>query len=1090
MGTHRLCFIVYSAAFIIVLSMAVVSQDSYSASLYPGPEIALPYPSSSQVVASTTGDFNGDGILDIATANTNRSVSVLLGKGSKRFGSPVNYIVGGSTSTLDIVSGDLNGDGSIDLVTANNSSSVSVLLGNGDGSFSAATNFSVFPLGSGMDSVALGDMDGDGILDIVSANAGSNNISILLGNGNGTFQAATFYSYSGNPRSIKTGDFDGDGSTDIVTANYIDSDISVYLGNGDGTVQPAVRYVAGTRAISVTVSDFDGDGILDLATGNFSNPEVAIFIGNGDGTFQLTRYYSTSTIGQARSIASGDFDGDGNIDIALAIDLSSASYVAVLSGNGDGTFQPSKRYAGTGATPWAIIASDVDGDSVLDLISSNYNTNSVTFLYGNGDGTFQSAKEYSLLSAGPKSIVAGDLDGDSILDLVSANFDSSNISVLIGNGSGGFALPVRYATGTNPNELISGDFNGDGSLDLVTANSGSNDVSVFIGNGIGGFLSNINYPAGAGAQSVTQGDYNGDGYYDLATANASANEVGILLNNGDGTFQSVVGYPAAASPKSIVAADFNSDGFEDLATANSSTNNLSVLMGNGDGTFKAAITFLSGGSSPISVDAADFNGDSFIDLAVANSGSSDIGVLLGNGDGTFKPSANFSAGGVSFLTGPVSIEHADVNKDGGLDIVTASGGANSVSVLIGNGNGTFKAQSNYIAGTYQARAVTVGDFNSDGSLDLATTNYGTGVSGSSSIGILLNLMKELSTAITLTAFRADRYSDMTVVTWRTSSESDNWGFRVLRSESPTGPFTPVSHTLIPARGGPGLDMTYTYVDRDAEVGKRYYYRLEDVSSKGIVTTHSVVPLTVPGKATAPSLATAHTPSGKRAAGVRHKGSTPVTKARSASSIAEPARPATEALILPPVPVTTRDVASAVQLELQTAEPSGNPVASSSMAPTTTSASHAMRAAYDGADPVYTRQTSAAAPPTLSRDWRDVNGSDFSVSIEDAQGNLIEVKRLTADKASLEPLALEVVEHEGRTYILWQVQGLSAQGFKLLRSPEGQNHYETLINYVPNYGDGDSDVYEYTFSDRDRVGDKQYDYRLEVITWGIQTAAVH
>jgi hypothetical protein len=321
----------------------------------------------------------------------------------------------------------------------------------------------------------------------------------------------------------------------------------------------------------------------------------------------------------------------------------------------------------------------------------------------------------------PSSVATEDFNGDGKLDMVVTNGGSNDISILLGNGDGAFQAAVNYPAGTNPNSVAVGDFNGDGKLDIAVANHGSNDVSVFLGKGDGTFQAAVSYPAGTNPESVAAGDFNGDGKLDVAVANFGSLNVSVLLGNGDGTFQTAVDYGTGSNPSSVAVGDFNGDGKLDLAVANANSSgngsgNVSVLLGNGDGTFQAAVNY-SAGTNPSSIAVGDFNGDGKQDLAVANAdifnfGVSGISILLGNGDGTFKTAVNHGAE-AGFLT------VADLNGDGKLDLAATNG--KSVGILLGNGDGTFQPQVEYAAGSSPS-SLAVGDFNGDGRLDIAVAD--------------------------------------------------------------------------------------------------------------------------------------------------------------------------------------------------------------------------------------------------------------------------------------------------------------------------------------------------------------------------------
>ena len=330
------------------------------------------------------------------------------------------------------------------------------------------------------------------------------------------------------------------------------------------------------------------------------------------------------------AVVTGDFNGDGNLD--LVVSNSDDGSFSVLLGNGDGTFKGAASY-GAGSSPFSFAVGDFNGDGKLDLAVANYGTNYATVLLGNGDGTFKGAVSYSAGSY-PVSVAVGDFNGDGKLDLVVANQDSGDVSVLLGNGDGTFQAAVNYSVaGSVLDSVVVGDFNGDGKLDLAVANYGSNDVSVLLGNGDGTFRAPMNYSAGLGPDSVAVGDVNGDGKPDLIVANncVSSNcangSVSVLLGNGDGTFRTAVNYGVGTSPGSMAVGDFNGDGKLDLAVGNYGSSNVSVLLGNGGGTFQAALNF-DAGFEPFSIAVGDFNGDGRPDLAVAITGTDAVSILL------------------------------------------------------------------------------------------------------------------------------------------------------------------------------------------------------------------------------------------------------------------------------------------------------------------------------------------------------------------------------------------------------------------------------------------------------------------------------
>lgn len=334
--------------------------------------------------------------------------------------------------------GDFNGDGKLDLAVTD-SAGVQVLLGNGDGTFQAAA---FYPVSGGTFFVIVGDFNGDGKLDIATQ-AGSDmhlrSAAILLGNGDGTFQAPIYSSLDTSLSCagwLAPGDFNGDGKLDLAVGYGCGSSaISVLLGNGDGTFQPFVDYATASEPVAVAVGDFNGDGKLDLATanfGNFAGRTVSVLLGTGDGTFQPHVEYQAD--GGSQDLVVADFNGDGKLDLAVDCACGHSSTcgrpgtVAVLIGNGDGTFKAPSIYDAD-EYPFSIATADLTGDGKLDLAVTDFDSAKISLLFGNGDGTFRPHFDVPLLNSllglqgGPVGITTGDFNGDGLLDLATDGRD-------------------------------------------------------------------------------------------------------------------------------------------------------------------------------------------------------------------------------------------------------------------------------------------------------------------------------------------------------------------------------------------------------------------------------------------------------------------------------------------------------------------------------------------------------------------------------------------------------------------------------------------------------------------------------------------
>jgi hypothetical protein len=343
---------------------------------------------------------------------------------------------------------------------------------------------------------------------------------------------------------VVTGDFNGDGKLDLAVANTNSNTFSILLGKGDGTFQAAPNFATGDGPRSLAVGDFNGDGKLDLAIGCPGG--VSVLLGNSNGTFQPAKIINLN----GQSVAVGDFNGDGKLDLAVTENryyyYGGASYANVLLGKGDGSFSaPHTTLLDDTFSDSAAVA-DFNGDGKLDFAAVSGAT--VRVLLGDGNGNLLAPTNFNVAEE-TISVAAGDVNGDGHIDLVTANKIGNNVSVLLGNGAGGFGAAQNYAAGTNPSSVTLGDFNRDGKLDIVTANYAYlGYVSVLLGNGHGTFSPAVNYAAHSTyAWSVAVGDFNGDGFPDLAVANSGSNNVSALLNAADwSTLNSflVTGFPS------------------------------------------------------------------------------------------------------------------------------------------------------------------------------------------------------------------------------------------------------------------------------------------------------------------------------------------------------------------------------------------------------------------------------------------------------------------------------------------------------------------------------------------------------------------
>jgi len=354
-----------------------------------------------------------------------------------------------------------------------------------------------FPVSGRLQSVAVGDFNLDGKSDLVTANAVSTVVSVLLGNGDGTFRSSVDVTAGNNPNDAAVGDFNGDSKPDVAVANSTGNNISILINTcaaapcSSPSFAAPVNYAAGNLPRRLAVGDFNRDNVLDLTVTNENSNTVSVLLGNGNGTFRAKVDFNP--IGtQPYGVSVGDFNGDNKLDMVV-VNFGMGDTAAVFINTCNSTpcaapsFAAAQTYA-VGESPMGVTVADFNGDNRLDLATANYFSSDVSILLGNGNGTFQNAVNYPSASL-PNNITATDLDGDSYLDLVTTVDVGSLISVFRGRGDGTFEAKVDFNVGQSGQSDVSKavaaeDFNGDTLMDLAVAVDMFNNVSILL-NGCG-----------------------------------------------------------------------------------------------------------------------------------------------------------------------------------------------------------------------------------------------------------------------------------------------------------------------------------------------------------------------------------------------------------------------------------------------------------------------------------------------------------------------------------------------------------------------------------------------------------------------------
>jgi uncharacterized protein (TIGR03437 family) len=349
--------------------------------------------------------------------------------------------------------------------------------------------------------------------------------------------------------------------------------------NGPGNLLPA-----GVNPNSIAVADFNGDGKADLAVTNWGSGNVTVLLGNGDSTFRAAPGSPIPVVKNPWALAVGDFNGDGNPDLAVT-SAGLPGFITVLLGDGTGAFvQTPGSPISVNAYPADLAVGDFNGDGRADLVVPNVRGTNVVVLLGDGSGGFRESPASPVVAEyGPFAVVVADFNGDGRADFAVTN-SLQKISVLLGNGDGSFVTSAGspFAVGVEPEWMASGDFNGDGIADLVVSNYGSNNVTILLGDGAGYFTQSPSGPLSVGTspRSPAVADFNGDGNADLAIPCGGDNRVILFLGDGHGNFAPGVSpLPAAGGPTAAAVGDFNGDGRADLAVANYTANGVTVLLG-------------------------------------------------------------------------------------------------------------------------------------------------------------------------------------------------------------------------------------------------------------------------------------------------------------------------------------------------------------------------------------------------------------------------------------------------------------------------------------------------------------------------------
>ncbi len=614
----------------------------------------------------------------------------------------------------------------------------------------------------------IADFNLDGKSDLAAAQGTfSSGFSVVLNDGNGGFEPASHYSSLMSSLGIVAADFNGDSLPDIAVSNtgvnFEGNSISVFFNQGNGTFGAGHRYTTGLGPVGLAAADLDNDGDIDLAVADYgfigNGDSISILLNNGSGTFN-TRHNYFSGLKPYKMVAA-DLNSDGHLDLAVAREEQHAS---VLINNGSGGFnQPvvlNVNRGGGGDFYPAVNVADIDNDGDLDILYVstrtwiNDDTGVIAYFRNNGNGTFSGVQYIPLIlfTAGPVDINTGDLNNDGWVDLVAAHYDGragDGIEVVMSNGNGGFRPAVRYPAGQTTVASLVADVDSDGDLDLISIDNYSLEVTVDYNSGDGHFPLPRLFTVAPISTFLDAGDIDGDGDLDIVTSAsgvAVGTPVSILRNQGNGVFDTYITVPLTGGGACAKLRDLDGDGDLDLLAMSPNTAppyDFFTAMNNGSGSFGSFVRHQVDGCGFGDIEAVDLDNDGDLDVCVTEyeacindpSSGRRIYISMNNGNGTFAQPII-----VAVSQNPYAITSGDYNHDGNMDLATAhygSYGANNwIEVHLGDGQGGFISHTTYQVGQGPYDIVSA-DFNGDGNPDLATGNDGAGDIGIETMSVLM-----------------------------------------------------------------------------------------------------------------------------------------------------------------------------------------------------------------------------------------------------------------------------------------------------------------------------------------------------------------
>jgi len=800
-------------------------------------------------------DLDGDGDNDILSASANDDKIAWYENFDGEIGSQ-QIISTSANNARSVYAADLDGDGDLDVLSASIDDDKIAWYENLNGTRDFSDEKIITLSAAGAVDVFAADIDGDGDQDVLSASGFDDTIAWYENGGAGAFSSAQIVSSTADfAENVHAADIDGDGDLDVLSSSFGDDTIAWYENaDGDGSFSTArIINASANEAINVFAADLDGDGDQDVISASFGDDTIAWYENtDGSGTFSAPKVIST-TADEAFEVYAEDLDGDGDPDVLSASFRNDSiniydNQIGESGADADG-FGPTVQITTNANGADEVYAADLDGDTDADILSASRNDDTISYFENRVNEGFGFPNE-TIVMPGPRAnganeAIAADLNGDGALDILTTSFNDGKLAWHENDGTRWFS-PQKVISTSAGEGVDAGDIDGDGDIDVVTTSFGGDAVSWHENTDGAGTFSAANVLSASvdGALSSYLADLDGDGDLDALAVGQNDDTVYWFENlNGEGNFSSEnIIWTAANGANEVIAADLDGDTDLDVVVASRFADTVAWFENtDGDGSFSNEQIIVDNALDVVDVHPADLDSDGDVDLIYA---PSDAGVVNWventDGSGTFSDPREIT----NLVNNPTKVFTADFNRDGRLDVLTASSSDDKIAWYVQTesfGVIDFGDQTIISTAADGAQSVFAADLDGDGDTDVLSSSERDDEIAWYENAPGANLPVELA------RFTATTAGEAVTLRWTTTSEENNAGFDVERSTDGET-FTAIGFE--PGVGTTEEAQAYRFVDRDAPFATTLFYRLRQVDTDGTFEYSPVVEVQVTPSAVA------------------------------------------------------------------------------------------------------------------------------------------------------------------------------------------------------------------------------------------------